>query len=82
VVEPVDQAAVVILDLKGDICIALGNESNGLNDAALACCDAVGYIPQLGRVGSLNVAAVSLSVMTSPVTRLSDRVTVAVRVAS
>lgn len=45
------------LDLSGDVCIALGNETNGLNDAALACCDAVGYIPQLGRVGSLNVAA-------------------------
>ena len=45
------------LDLTGDVCIALGNESNGLNDGALACCDAVGYIPQLGRVGSLNVAA-------------------------
>ena len=45
------------LDLAGDVCIALGNESNGLNAAALACCDTVGYIPQLGRVGSLNVAA-------------------------
>ena len=45
------------LDLAGDVCIALGNESNGLNATALACCDAVGYIPQLGRVGSLNVAA-------------------------
>jgi tRNA (guanosine-2'-O-)-methyltransferase len=45
------------LDLSGDVCIALGNESNGLNDAALARCDTVGYIPQLGRVGSLNVAA-------------------------
>ena len=45
------------LDLTGDVCIALGNESNGLNDAALARCDCVGYIPQLGRVGSLNVAA-------------------------
>jgi len=45
------------LDLTGDVCIALGNESNGLNATALACCDTVGYIPQLGRVGSLNVAA-------------------------
>jgi tRNA (guanosine-2'-O-)-methyltransferase len=45
------------LDLAGDVCVALGNESSGLNDAALAACDAVGYIPQLGRVGSLNVAA-------------------------
>ena len=45
------------LDLTGHVCIAIGNESNGLDNAALACCDAVGYIPQLGRVGSLNVAA-------------------------
>jgi tRNA (guanosine-2'-O-)-methyltransferase len=44
------------LDLSANVCIALGHESYGLKPAALACCDAVGYIPQLGRVGSLNVA--------------------------
>lgn len=45
------------LDLAGDVCIAVGNESNGLGETALRSCDAVGYVPQLGRVGSLNVAA-------------------------
>jgi tRNA (guanosine-2'-O-)-methyltransferase len=44
------------LDLASDVCLAIGNESNGLNAESLECCDAVGYIPQLGRVGSLNVA--------------------------
>jgi tRNA (guanosine-2'-O-)-methyltransferase len=51
------------LDLAGDVCVALGNESSGLSAAALACCDAVGYIPQLGRVGSLNVAAAAAVAM-------------------
>jgi len=51
------------LDLTGAVCIALGHESNGLNNTALACCDAVGYIPQLGRVGSLNVAAAAAIAM-------------------
>jgi tRNA (guanosine-2'-O-)-methyltransferase len=45
------------VDLTDDVCIALGHESHGLGTAALACCDAVGYIPLLGRVGSLNVAS-------------------------
>jgi len=39
-----------------DICIALGHEDHGLANATLAACDAVAFIPQLGRVGSLNVA--------------------------
>jgi tRNA (guanosine-2'-O-)-methyltransferase len=39
-----------------DICIALGHEDHGLSSGALAACDAVAFIPQLGRVGSLNVA--------------------------
>jgi len=51
------------LELAGDVCVALGNESNGLSTTALACCDAVGYIPQLGRVGSLNVAAAATVAM-------------------
>jgi tRNA (guanosine-2'-O-)-methyltransferase len=44
------------VDLSGDVCLAVGNETHGLTRAALACCDAVGYVPLLGRVGSLNVA--------------------------
>ncbi|MBC8364780.1 MAG: TrmH family RNA methyltransferase [Actinobacteria bacterium] len=38
-------------------CLAFGHEDRGLSDAVLAACDPVVFIPQLGRVGSLNVAA-------------------------
>ncbi len=43
--------------LDGDICLVLGNEDHGCSPALLAAADAVAYIPQIGRVGSLNVAA-------------------------
>jgi tRNA (guanosine-2'-O-)-methyltransferase len=43
--------------LEGDICLALGNEDRGCSAALLAAADVVAYIPQAGRVGSLNVAA-------------------------
>jgi tRNA (guanosine-2'-O-)-methyltransferase len=39
-----------------EVCIAVGNEDHGLSAACLAACQAVAYLPQLGRVGSLNVA--------------------------
>jgi tRNA (guanosine-2'-O-)-methyltransferase len=39
-----------------DVCLAVGHEDRGLSAATLAACDAVAFIPQLGRVGSLNVA--------------------------
>ncbi len=37
-------------------CLAVGHEDRGLCDAVLDAADAVVFIPQLGRVGSLNVA--------------------------
>ncbi|HEX8803714.1 MAG TPA: TrmH family RNA methyltransferase, partial [Acidimicrobiales bacterium] len=37
-------------------CLVVGHEDRGLSPAALAACDAVAFIPQLGRIGSLNVA--------------------------
>jgi tRNA (guanosine-2'-O-)-methyltransferase len=40
----------------GPVCLAIGHEDRGLGAATLAACDAVGFIPQLGKVGSLNVA--------------------------
>lgn len=40
-----------------DVCLALGHEDHGLSSSSLAACDAVAFIPQLGRVGSLNVAS-------------------------
>lgn len=51
--------AVPLHQLAGphDICLALGHEDHGLASATLAACDAVAFIPQLGRVGSLNVAS-------------------------
>jgi len=49
---PLHQAAV-----GGDVCLALGNEDRGCSAALLAAADQVAYIPQAGRVGSLNVAA-------------------------
>ena len=39
-----------------DVCLALGHEDHGLSPATLAACDTVAFLPQLGRVGSLNVA--------------------------
>lgn len=42
--------------LDDDVCIAVGNESNGASAAVLDACDAVVYLPLIGRVGSLNVA--------------------------
>ena len=41
---------------EAPICLAIGHEDRGLAPATLEACDAVGFIPQLGRVGSLNVA--------------------------
>lgn len=43
--------------LAGDVCLALGNEDHGCSPALLAVADSVAYIPLIGRVGSLNVAA-------------------------
>jgi tRNA (guanosine-2'-O-)-methyltransferase len=44
-------------------CLALGHEDHGLTPATLAACDAVAYIPQLGKVGSLNVATAGAMAM-------------------
>jgi tRNA (guanosine-2'-O-)-methyltransferase len=55
---PLHQAA-----LDGDVCLALGNEDHGCTAALLAAADAVAYIPQPSRVGSLNVAAAAAVAM-------------------
>lgn len=44
------------VELPADVCIAVGHEDRGLSPTTLRACNAVAYIPQLGRVGSLNVA--------------------------
>ncbi|MEU3231395.1 TrmH family RNA methyltransferase [Nocardiopsis alba] len=42
--------------LEPDVCLAVGAEDHGCSPALLAGADAITYIPQIGRVGSLNVA--------------------------
>ena len=49
--------------LDGDVCLAIGNEDHGCSPALLAVADAVTYIPQVGRVGSLNVAVAAAIAM-------------------
>jgi tRNA (guanosine-2'-O-)-methyltransferase len=44
------------LDLGPDVCLVVGHEDRGLTTATLDACDAVAFLPQLGRIGSLNVA--------------------------
>ena len=43
-------------DLTRDVCLVLGHEDRGITPAALAACEGVVFIPQLGNVGSFNVA--------------------------
>jgi tRNA (guanosine-2'-O-)-methyltransferase len=49
--------------LDGDIVIVVGNEDHGCSPALLAAADVVAYIPQPGKVGSLNVAAAAAIAM-------------------
>ncbi len=44
------------VDLGTDTCLLVGHEDRGIGAAALDQLDAVAFVPQLGRVGSLNVA--------------------------
>jgi tRNA (guanosine-2'-O-)-methyltransferase len=53
------EGAVPLPDLdvgERDVCLVVGHEDRGLSREALAACDAVAFIPQVGKVGSLNVA--------------------------
>ncbi len=43
------------IDLRGDWCFVIGHEDRGLSPTAFGACDAIGFLPQLGRIGSLNV---------------------------
>lgn len=43
-------------DLTASACLMVGNEDRGLRPATLDACDSVVFLPQLGRIGSLNVA--------------------------
>tara|TARA_B100001250_G_scaffold115029_1_gene97445 strand:+ start:473 stop:1009 length:537 start_codon:yes stop_codon:yes gene_type:complete len=45
-----------IANLKEDACFVIGHEDRGIPTVLLDQCDLVTYIPQLGKIGSLNVA--------------------------
>ncbi|HJM28867.1 MAG: TrmH family RNA methyltransferase [Acidimicrobiales bacterium] len=52
-----------IANLEGDVCLLVGHEDRGIPSTLLEQCDLVTYIPQLGKIGSLNVAiATSIAV--------------------
>lgn len=44
------------VDLTGAVCLAVGHEERGLAKATLEAVDGCAFVPQLGRIGSLNVA--------------------------
>lgn len=57
-VELADQAVPLHqTDLRGPLALVLGHEDRGLSSASLERCETVVFIPQLGRIGSLNVGA-------------------------
>ena len=49
--------------LGPDVCLAFGHEDRGLSALTLAACDEVAFVPQLGKVGSLNVAQAAAMAM-------------------
>jgi len=51
------------VELPADVCLVVGHEDHGLSKGALEACDAVAYLPMLGRVGSLNVATAAAIAM-------------------
>lgn len=44
------------LDVTTDVALVMGHEDRGVSKTALASCDQVAYIPQTGKIASLNVA--------------------------
>ncbi len=44
------------IDLGSNICLVLGHEERGVHPATLDVVDHVAFLPQLGKVGSLNVS--------------------------
>lgn len=56
-IELADEAVPLHEVALGDAtCLVVGHEDRGCSPATLAACDAVAYLPLLGKVGSLNVA--------------------------
>lgn len=65
------------IDLGDAVCLVLGHEERGVHKETLAAVDHVGFLPQLGKVGSLNVAQAATAALFETArqswTRSSDR---------
>lgn len=56
-IELADQAVPLdLVDLAPPSCLVVGHEDRGVTPTTLAAVDHVAYLPQLGKIGSLNVA--------------------------
>ena len=51
------------VDLSGAVCLAVGHEERGVSGAVMDAAECVAYLPQLGRVGSLNVATATAAAL-------------------
>ncbi len=51
-----DAEPLHVVEMGAHVALVIGHEDRGVTAATLAACDAVAFIPQLGKVGSLNVA--------------------------
>jgi len=51
-----DAVPMFDVDLGAKVCLVLGHEDRGVRKDTLAAVDLVAFLPQLGKVGSLNVA--------------------------
>ena len=51
-----DAVALPEISLGTAVCLVLGHEDRGVHRDTLRAVDAVAFIPQLGKIGSLNVA--------------------------
>ena len=65
-----DAVPLHTLRLGAATCLVVGHEDRGCAQATLAACDAVAYLPLLGKVGSLN-AATAASIACYEVRRMS-----------
>lgn len=45
-----------VADLSGSVCLIVGHEDRGVSSAVLEAVEVAAFVPQLGKIGSLNVA--------------------------
>ncbi len=61
------------VELSSSVCFVLGHEDRGVQRETLAAVDHVAFLPQLGKVGSLNVAQAGTVALYEALRQASDR---------